>query len=97
MEWARYPDWIDEEEEDDDGEVDLYGDLDETPRPPPYFYRVQHDRSFTIFDRGFRARGRCHGNYDAWITPGKFHEHLDWYSRPSQPTPFISVFDNKGT
>jgi hypothetical protein len=35
-------------------------------------------------------------NYHHWITPKKFHEHLDWSGRPVHTTPFISVFDNKG-
>ncbi|OJZ79618.1 hypothetical protein ASPFODRAFT_54946 [Aspergillus luchuensis CBS 106.47] len=64
---------------------------------PPFFYRVQHDRSYTIFDpqTGFESNGHYSMPYSFWLNKGKVESHSDWQARPIQPTPFISVFDDR--
>ncbi|KAK4140386.1 uncharacterized protein C8A04DRAFT_14975 [Dichotomopilus funicola] len=68
-----------------------------SPRPPPNFYRVQHDQSFTEYDDGrFESKAHYVMNYHHWVNAKKFHQHLDWKSRvEAEYSPFISVFDNK--
>jgi hypothetical protein len=63
---------------------------------PKRFYRVQSDRSFTLYDAtdGFKAQGHYHMGNSHWINKGKFQRHLDWSDRSDEPTPFISLFDN---
>ncbi|KAL4947204.1 hypothetical protein BDW69DRAFT_204617 [Aspergillus filifer] len=62
----------------------------------PFFYRIQHDRSYTIFDPqyGFESNGHYSMPYSFWLNKGKIESHLDWEACPMQPTPFISVFDD---
>ncbi|KAF9873122.1 hypothetical protein CkaCkLH20_09285 [Colletotrichum karsti] len=62
------------------------------------FYRVQSRYSFTAYSpyQGFDAKARDYMRYEHWINAGKFMKHLDWNDRSSEPSPFISVFDNKG-
>ncbi|KAL8784970.1 MAG: hypothetical protein Q9213_003631 [Squamulea squamosa] len=64
--------------------------------PPNPFYRVAHNRSFTIYHPvyGFESKGHYHMNPSHFITKRKVQGHLTWSDRPNEPTPFISVFDN---
>ncbi|KAL4931888.1 uncharacterized protein BDV17DRAFT_227850 [Aspergillus undulatus] len=63
---------------------------------PPSFYRVQHDRSYTIFNPqdGFESNGHYLMPYSFWINNGRIRSHLMWGDSPVEPTPFISVFDD---
>ncbi|KAI1258881.1 hypothetical protein F5Y18DRAFT_433900 [Xylariaceae sp. FL1019] len=65
-------------------------------KPAVHFFRVQHDRSFTLWSdvAGFESRAHYLMDYSYWITP-KLNLHLCWENRSSEPTPFISVFDNE--
>lgn len=64
---------------------------------PKAFYRVQHDRSFTLYDDdGFEARGHYTMDCGHWINRRKLEQHLNWNDRSPEPSPFISVFDNHG-
>ncbi|KAJ3566824.1 hypothetical protein NPX13_g6989 [Xylaria arbuscula] len=66
---------------------------------PTNFYRVQDEHSFTLYDNsgnnGFESRGHYCMDYSHWINQGRFNAHLDWKHKTSEPTPFISVFDNE--
>ncbi|CZR54536.1 uncharacterized protein PAC_04420 [Phialocephala subalpina] len=68
---------------------------------PSAFYRVQHHRSYTVFQResdhasaGFTSNGHYLMNGSLWINKEKIESHLVWKSRPLEPSPYISVFDN---
>ena len=65
---------------------------------PPRLYRVQHDKSFTMYspDFGFEARGHYHMSASHWLNEGTIARHLDWKDESEQPTPFISMFDDIG-
>ncbi|KKA22510.1 hypothetical protein T310_3453 [Rasamsonia emersonii CBS 393.64] len=71
--------------------------MDPVPPLPRYFYRVQTPDSFTYYDTesGFESRGHYLMPLSHWINRGRFERHLDWNDRSSEPTPFISVFDNE--
>ncbi|KAF1966101.1 hypothetical protein BU23DRAFT_560558 [Bimuria novae-zelandiae CBS 107.79] len=71
----------------------------ESPAPPSVFYRAQHRRSFTHYDSqyGFEAQGRYLMDYSHWINKQKIESHLNRNARPLEPTPFISVFDNRAS
>jgi hypothetical protein len=62
------------------------------------FFRVQHERSFTYYEPsvGFEAKGFYWMDYSHWFNPLKVRKHLDWNDKSSEPSPFISVFDNLG-
>ncbi|KAI1496141.1 hypothetical protein F5X99DRAFT_414386 [Biscogniauxia marginata] len=64
---------------------------------PKYFYRVQWCHSFTFYDNpdGFAARGHYWMDYSHWLNKNKIEHHLNWKDRSEQPTPFISIFDNR--
>lgn len=72
--------------------------MNKTNPVPPALYRVQHEGSFTFHDHreGFIANGKYMMNYSHWINQTKVMEHLDEKSRPMEPSPFISLFDNIG-
>ncbi|KAK4150339.1 hypothetical protein C8A00DRAFT_18111 [Chaetomidium leptoderma] len=67
-------------------------------RPPPCFYRVQDQQSFTIYDdiAGFESNAHYWTDFSYWVNPTKFYEHLNWRARPIQESPFISMFDTEG-
>ncbi|KAK4234440.1 hypothetical protein C8A03DRAFT_18663 [Achaetomium macrosporum] len=61
-------------------------------QPPPAFYRVQHDRSFTRYDDDeFEARGHYSMDWGHWINRRKLERHLNWEDRSPEPSPFISA------
>ncbi|KAI4283520.1 MAG: hypothetical protein L6R38_002101 [Xanthoria sp. 2 TBL-2021] len=64
--------------------------------PPQFFYRVQHQGSYTYYHphTGFEARGHYKMDPSHYINGSKVRSHLKWADRPIEPTPFISVFDN---
>ncbi|KAF2660011.1 hypothetical protein K491DRAFT_712056 [Lophiostoma macrostomum CBS 122681] len=64
----------------------------QSSRPPQAFYRAQHKDSFTYYDA---EHGGYYMDYCHWINKVKIDSHLDWSARPKEPTPFISIFDNK--
>ncbi|MCJ1474802.1 hypothetical protein MMC13_003462 [Lambiella insularis] len=66
------------------------------PPTPPTLYRVQHQTSFTRYEPsiGFEANVVYWMAYSHWFNGKKVREHLDWNSRPLEPSPFISLFDN---
>lgn len=66
--------------------------------PPQFFYRVQHQGSYTYYHphTGFEARGHYKMDPSHYINGSKVRSHLKWADRPIEPTPFISVFDNYG-
>jgi hypothetical protein len=64
-------------------------------QPPNAFYRVQHANSFTAFDeQGFKSQASYLMDHCHWVNKAMFESHLKWKARPSEPTPYISVFDN---
>lgn len=63
---------------------------------PTMFYRVQHQDSFAIFENNiFESNGHYCIAYSHWLNRQKVNRHLDWQDRSVEPSPFISVFDNK--
>jgi hypothetical protein len=65
-------------------------------KPPQAFYRVQHNDSFTRYDKGgsFSARvcyliDRCH-----WVNKSKFEGHMKWEATTIEMTPYISLLDD---
>lgn len=64
----------------------------------PTFYRVQHSSSFTDYglNTGFHAKGRYYMRTDHIINAQRINSHLNWGARPTEPSPYISVFDNLG-
>lgn len=47
----------------------VYGE--HTVEPPRYFYRVQHDMSFTSYDprnNSFESAGHYNSDYERWLT-----------------------------
>ena len=67
--------------------------------PPPSFYRVQHNMSYTIWDdaHGFESNGHYHMSSSSWINAQTIQGHLTWSHQPPEPSAFISVFDNLGS
>jgi hypothetical protein len=64
-------------------------------QPAKAFYRVHHAHSFTTFDtRGFTSQASYSMERCYWVNKERFETHLFWKARPSEPTPYISVFDN---
>ena len=61
------------------------------------FYRAQSDKSYTYYEDGygFEAKGHYLMDLSHWLNKGKLERHLDWHDRSSEPTPFISVFDDR--
>ncbi|CRG90827.1 hypothetical protein PISL3812_07873 [Talaromyces islandicus] len=45
---------------------------------------------------GFQAHGHYLMDLSHWLNKGKIERHLNWSDRSTEPTPFISVFDNYG-
>lgn len=66
--------------------------------PSPTFYRVQDSSSFTLYseDTGLNSNGKYFMRTDHIINAQRISTHLTWGARPSEPSPFISVFDNLG-
>ncbi|KAL8946058.1 MAG: hypothetical protein Q9222_007495, partial [Ikaeria aurantiellina] len=68
--------------------------------PPEYFYRVQHQNSFTNFHPAIGFKANAHyslDHLDHWLHKRSFERHLDPNDKPAldeDPTPFISVYDN---
>ncbi|KAK1828260.1 hypothetical protein QBC39DRAFT_359897 [Podospora conica] len=63
---------------------------------PLNFYRVQHQRSFTIHNEtGFESKGHYYMPLSFWVNHTKLEKHLDWSDSSIEPSPFISVFDNE--
>ena len=62
------------------------------------FYRVQHQDSFTVFENNtFESNGHYYIANSHWLNRQRVNRHLYWQDRSIEPSPFISVFDNKGT